>query len=300
MIKTLLPINPIFFVFLLMLSSVQSVKTEEESWVVNDIRISGLQRVSAGSVFAEMPIAVGDRVDTYSLQIVAKTLFKTGQFDDVQIGKDGNILIISLVERPSISAIEIDGNKALKTEDLMQGLTGAGLSEGQVFKRSVLSNLALEIQRQYIAQGRYGALVDVKANPKPRNRVELEIKIEEGEVATIEGINVVGNKTFTDEELLRDFELSTGGWFAFFSSENKYSREKLKGDLETLTSYYKDRGYVEFVLSSSLVSITPDKQSVYITLNVEEGLPYKVDKISLTGDIPVDVDLLRSLVLIKE
>ena len=300
MIKTLLPINPIFFVFLLMIFSVQPVKTEEESWVVNDIRISGLQRVSAGSVFAEMPIAVGDRVDTYSLQIVAKTLFKTGQFDDVQIGKDGNILIISLVERPSISAIEIDGNKALKTEDLMEGLTGAGLSEGQVFKRSVLSNLALEIQRQYIAQGRYGALVDVKANPKPRNRVELEIEIEEGEVATIEGINVVGNKTFTDEELLRDFELSTGGWFAFFSSENKYSREKLKGDLETLTSYYQDRGYVEFVLSSSLVSITPDKQSVYITLNVEEGLPYKVDKISLTGDIPVDVELLRSLILIKE
>ncbi len=300
MVKALLHTNPIFLVLLLLICSAQPVQTEEESWVVSDIRISGLQRVSAGSVFAEMPITVGDRVDTLGLQIVAKTLFKTGQFDDIQIGKDGNILIISLVERPSISAIEIDGNKALKTEDLIKGLKGAGLSEGQVFKRSILSGLALEIQRQYISQGRYGALVDVKVNPEPRNRVEIEIQIEEGDVATIEGINVVGNKTFTDEELLRDFELSTGGWFSFFSSDNKYSREKLKGDIESLTSYYKDRGYVEFVLSSSQVSITPDKTSVYITLNVDEGLPYKVNKISLTGDIPVDEDLLRSLVLIKE
>ena len=271
--------KPIVLVFLSLLFFGEVLKSDD-SWLVSDIRISGLQRVSAGSVFAEMPIAIGDTVDTYSLQIVAKTLFKTGQFDDIQIGRDGNILIISLVERPSISGIEIDGNKALKTEDLMKGLKGAGLSEGQVFKRSVLSGLALEIQRQYISQGRYGALVDVTANPKPRNRVELEIEIEEGEVATIEGINIVGNTTYTDAELLRDFELSVGGWFSFLSSDNKYSREKLKGDIETLTSYYKDRGYVEFVLSSSQVSITPDKKSVYITLNVDEGLPYKIDNIS--------------------
>ena len=300
MVKIFSLIKPIFFALFVLVFLIEPIKSEEDSWVVSDIRISGLQRVSAGSVFAEMPIAIGDRVDTYVLQVVAKTLFKTGQFDDIQIGKDGNILIISLVERPSISAIEIDGNKALKTEDLMKGLKGAGLSEGQVFKRSVLSGLALEIQRQYTSQGRYGALVDVKANPKPRNRVELEIEIEEGEVATIEGINVVGNTTFTDDELLRDFELSVGGWFSFLNSDNKYSRESLKGDLETLTSYYKDRGYVEFDLSSSQVSITPDKKSVYITLNVNEGLSYKVDKIYLTGDFPVEEELLRPLILIKE
>ena len=299
MIKISSLTKPIFFI-ILCLSLFGEVLKTDDSWVVSDIRISGLQRVSAGSVFAEMPIAIGDTVDTYSLQTVAKTIFKTGQFDDIQIGRDGNILIISLVERPSISAIDIDGNKALKTEDLMKGLKGAGLSEGQVFKRSVLSGLALEIQRQYISQGRYGALVDVKANPKPRNRVELDIEIEEGEVATIEGINVVGNTTFTDDELLRDFELSVGGWFSFLSSDNKYSREKLKGDIETLTSHYKDRGYVEFVLSSSQVSITPDKKSVYITLNIDEGLPYKIDKISLTGDLPIDAEILRPLVLFKE
>ena len=286
--------------FILVIINIQSLYSAEESWVVNDIRLSGLQRVSAGSVFAEMPITIGDDIDVYDLQIVAKTLFKTGQFDDVQIGRDGNILIVSLVERPSISSIEIEGNKALKTEDLMKGLEGAGLSQGQVFKRSVVSGLALEIQRQYISQGRYGALVDVKTESKPRNRVDLEISIEEGEVATIEGINVVGNKTFSDEELLRDFELSTGGWFSFLNSDNKYSREKLKGDIESLTSYYKDRGYVEFNLSSSQVTITPDKKSVFITLNIKEGEPFKIEKISLTGDIPLDEELLTSLVLIRE
>ena len=289
-----------FSLFFLVNLNIQSLYSEEEAWVVSDIRLSGLQRVSAGSVFAEMPITIGDEIDVYDLQIVAKTLFKTGQFDDVQIGRDGNILIVSLVERPSISSIEIEGNKALKTEDLMKGLEGAGLSEGQVFKRSVVSGLALEIQRQYISQGRYGALVDVKTESKPRNRVALEISVEEGEVATIEGINVVGNKAFSDEELLRDFELSTGGWFSFLNSDNKYSREKLKGDIESLTSYYKDRGYVEFNLSSSQVTITPDKKSVFITLNIKEGEPFKVEKISLTGDIPLDEELLISLVLIRE
>ena len=286
--------------FLILFFSGEIIKGEDESWYVSDIRISGLQRVSAGSVFAEMPISVGDRVSDFELQIMAKSLFKTCQFDDIQIGKDGNILIISLVERPSISSIEIEGNKALKTEDLMKGLKGAGLSEGQVYKRSVISGLALEIQRQYISQGRYGALVDVKTDSKPRNRVSLNITIEEGEVATIEGINIVGNTTFTDDEILRDFELSPGGWFSFLSSDDKYSREKLKGDIETLTSFYKDRGYVEFDLVSSQVTITPDKQSVFITLNIKEGLAYEVDDISLTGDIPIDEELLRSLVLIKE
>ena len=149
-----------------------SVVSEEE-WVVSDIRISGLQRVSAGSVFNVMPIAVGDTVDTFDLQDTAKTIFKTGQFDDIQIGREGNTLIISIVERPSIASIELDGNKALKTEDLLKGLDDAGLSEGQVYKRSIVNSLALEIQRQYVAQGRYGAKVDVSTESEPRNRVSL-------------------------------------------------------------------------------------------------------------------------------
>ena len=165
-----------------------SISSEEE-WVVNDIRISGLQRVSAGSIFNVMPIAVGDTVDTFELQDTAKTIFKTGQFDDIEIGREGNTLIISIVERPSIASIELDGNKALKTEDLMKGLNDAGLSEGQVYKRSIVNGLALEIQRQYVAQGRYGAKVDVSTEPEPRNRVSLDNEIDEGEVAEIKNIN---------------------------------------------------------------------------------------------------------------
>ncbi len=178
----------------------------EEEWVVSDIRISGLQRVSAGSIFNIMPIAVGDSVDTFALQDTAKTIFKTGQFDDIQVGREGNTLIISIVERPSIAAIELDGNKALKTEDLLKGLDDAGLSAGQVYKRSIVNSLALEIQRQYVAQGRYGAKVEVSTEPEPRNRVSLEIEIDEGEVAEIKHINIVGNSSFQDEEILDEFE----------------------------------------------------------------------------------------------
>ena len=276
------------------------VFSEEDKWLVEDIRISGLQRVSAGSIFNVMPISVGDNVDRYELRDAAKTIFKTGQFDDIQIGRDGNTLIISIVERPSIASIELDGNKAIKAEDILKGLNEAGLAEGQVFKRSILNGLALEIQRQYISQGRYGANVDVSTESKPRNRVALEIEIDEGEVAVIENINIVGNTTFTDEEILKVFELGIGGWFTFLTNDNRYSREKLKGDLESLNSYYKNRGFVEFNLESSQVTITPNKKSVFITLNIKEGSTYEVDEINIAGDLPIEEDILKSLVLIKK
>jgi outer membrane protein insertion porin family len=273
--------------------------SEEKQWLVEDIRISGLQRVSAGSIFNVMPIEVGDNVDSYDLKEAAKTIFKTGQFDDIQVGRDGNTLIISIIERPSIASIELDGNKAIKSEDLLKGLDQAGLSEGQVFKRSILNGLALEIQRQYTSQGRYGALVDVTTNSEPRNRVSLNIEIDEGEVAVIKNINIVGNISFSDEEILKVFELGKGGWFSFLTNDDRYSREKLKGDLESLTSYYKNRGYVEFSLDSSQVTITPDKKSVFITLNVSEGRTYEVNEISIAGDLPIDESILKSIVLIK-
>ena len=234
-------INVFFILLLSGLFQVQTISSEEE-WVVSDIRISGLQRVSAGSVFNVMPIAVGDTVNVYDLQTTAKTIFKTGQFDDIQLGREANTLIISLVERPSIASIDLDGNKALKTEDLLKGLDDAGLSEGQVFKRSIVNSLALEIQRQYVSQGRYGAKVEVTSEDEPRNRVSLNIEIDEGEVAEIKTINVIGNLSFSDEDILQDFELTTGGWFSFFTNDNRYSREKLKGDIESLESFYKNRG----------------------------------------------------------
>ena len=278
---------------------VSNIFSSEEDWVVNDIRLSGLQRVSAGSVFNVMPIAVGDTVNLYDLQTTVKEIFKTGQFDDIQLGREANTLIISLVERPSIASIELDGNKALKTEDLMRGLNDAGLSHGQVFKRSVVNSLALEIQRQYVSQGRYGAKVDVTSKDEPRNRVSLDIEIDEGEVAQIENINIIGNNTFLDEDILKDFELKTGGWFSFFTNDNRYSREKLKGDIESLESFYKNKGYVEFKLISSQVSISSDKSSVFVTLNVSEGETFKINDVKIVGDLPVDEEILKSLVLIQ-
>ena len=268
-----------------------------EEWVVNDIRISGLQRVSAGSVFNVMPIAVGDTVDVYDLQTTAKTVFKTGQFDDIELGREGNTLIISLKERPSIASIELDGNKALKTEDLLKGLDDAGLSQGQVFKRSIVNSLALEIQRQYVSQGRYGAKVDVSTDDEPRNRVSLSIEIDEGEVAEIKTINIIGNQSFLDEELIKDFELKTGGWLSFFTNDNRYSREKLKGDIESLESYYRNRGYVEFNLESSQVSVSTDKSGVFITLNINEGATFDVNEIKIcllyTSPSPRDFEASR-------
>ena len=288
-------------IFLIVFLSFNAQKvTSEESWVVNDIRISGLQRVSAGSVFNVMPIAIGDNVDVYELQNTAKTIFKTGQFDDIQLGREGNTLIISLVERPSIAEIELDGNKALKTEDLLKGLDDAGLSQGQVFKRSIVNSLALEIQRQYVSQGRYGAKVDVTTQDEPRNRVSLNIEIDEGEVAEIKSINLIGNESFLDEEVLGDFELKTGGWFSFFTNDNRYSREKLKGDIESLESFYRNRGYVEFNLVSSQVSVSSDKSGVFITLNISEGTTYDVNEIKIVGDLPVEEEILKSLILIKK
>ena len=294
-------ITSLFFSGLLLFSLAisQSINSADEKWLVEDIRISGLQRVSAGSIFNVLPLAVGDNVDSYDLQNAAKVVFKTGQFDDIQVGRDGNTLILSITERPSIASIELDGNKAIKTEDLIKGLNEAGLSQGQVFKRSILNGLAQEIQRQYVSQGRYGALVEVDTESKPRNRVALNIEIEEGEVAVISNINLVGNKTFSDEEILKIFELGTGGWFSFITNDDRYSREKLKGDIESLTSFYKNRGYVEFKLDSSQVTITPDKQSVFITLNITEGETYEIGEINIAGDLPIEEEILRSLILVQ-
>ena len=294
-------ITSLFFSGLLLFSLAisQNINSADEKWLVEDIRISGLQRVSAGSIFNVLPLAVGDNVDAYDLQNAAKVVFKTGQFDDIQVGRDGNTLILSITERPSIASIELDGNKAIKTEDLIKGLNEAGLSQGQVFKRSILNGLAQEIQRQYVSQGRYGALVEVDTESKPRNRVALNIEIEEGEVAVISNINLVGNKTFPDEEILKIFELGTGGWLSFITNDDRYSREKLKGDIESLTSFYKNRGYVEFKLDSSQVTITPDKQSVFITLNITEGETYEIGEINIAGDLPIEEEVLRSLILVQ-
>ena len=270
-----------------------------EPFVVADIRVEGLQRIAPGSVFAALPVSVGDVLDDASVRAISRNLFYTGNFDDISVGRDGNVLVLIVAERPSISEITIDGNKAIETEALLDGLKGAGLAVGQVFQRSTLDGMQLELLRQYVIQGRYDASIDSEVIPEPRNRVSISIDIDEGTVSKIKHINIVGNEVFDDETLLENFELQVGGRFSFFSSADKYSKEKLESDLESLTSYYQDRGYLQFEIESTQVAVSPTKDAVYITANVAEGDLFTITDVDLSGDLVLpEADLSRFLLVV--
>lgn len=270
-----------------------------EDFTVSDIRVEGLQRISAGTVFAAMPVNVGDRVSEVAMGNTIRSLFQTGNFDDIKLSREGNILVVTVQERPSISEIKIDGNKAIKTDALLDGLKKQGLAEGQVFKRSTLEQMRQELQRQYVSQGRYDANIQTEVVAQPRNRVSVRINVDEGNTAKIKDISIIGNSKFDDETLRDLFELKTTGWWSWISSDDKYSKEKLKGDLEKLNSYYLDRGYTKFHVTSTQVSTTPDRKAVYIAVNVDEGDEYKVGKVDLSGDIILPEDELRKFILVK-
>ena len=282
------------------LCALMIAEVHAESFTVSDIRVNGLQRVSAGSVFGALPLNVGEKVDDRTLVEATRALFKTGFFQDIQLGRDADVLVINVVERPSISAIEIEGNKAIKTEDLLKGLNQSGLAEGEIFQRATLEGVRNELQRQYVSQGRYSATIDAEVVPQPRNRVALKINVNEGSVAAIQHINIVGNSVFPEEDLGALFELKTTNWLSFFKNDDKYSREKLSGDLERLRSYYLDRGYIHMDITSTQVSITPDKQHVYVTVNVDEGDKYSVSEVKLSGDLKVPESELKALLLVRE
>lgn len=282
------------------LAALMIAEVHAESFTISDIRVNGLQRVSAGSVFGALPLNVGEQADDRQLVDATRALFKTGFFQDIQLGRDGDVLVITVVERPSISSIEIEGNKAITSEDLLKGLKQSGLSEGEIFQRATLEGVRNELQRQYVAQGRYSAEIETEVIPQPRNRVALKININEGTVAAIQHINVVGNSVFPDEDLIDLFELKTTNWLSFFKNDDKYAREKLSGDLERLRSYYLDRGYINMDISSTQVSITPDKKHVYITVNVDEGEKYKVREVKLSGDLKVPEEEVKKLLLVKD
>ena len=262
-----------------------------DDFLITDIRIIGLQRVSIGSIFTAIPVSVGDTMTKEKISDITRALFSTGQFNDIQIAKDGNALILSVLERPSVALIELEGNKALKSEDLLKGLEGAGISQGQVYKRSTLNGMKSELVRQYSSQGRYGAGVEVETTPMPRNTINLKIIIDEGESAAIKKVNIIGNEIFSDDELMEGFELKEGKWYAFLSNKDKYSREKLEGDIENLESYYLDRGYLKFSIESSQVSISKNKEDVFITLSISEGAQYKIDDVNVIGDMPLNEEM---------
>lgn len=270
-----------------------------DQFVVSDIEVEGLQRVSAGTVFGAFPVDIGEPVDEVSLADAIKNLFGTGLFTDLSASRDDDVLVLTVKERPAISSIDIEGNKAIETDALKQALDSAGLKEGQVFKRATLERLELEIQRSYVAQGRYSARVKATAEELPRNRVAIKLDINEGEVASIRHINIIGNESFSDEQLLDQFELETSNWWASITNSDKYARERLSGDLETLRSWYLDRGYIDFNVESSQVSISPDKKDVFITIAINEGPKYTISDIKLRGDLILKESELRDLIKLK-
>lgn len=289
-----------FFCCLVLLLTSFAVHAQTPNFRISDIRVEGLQRVSAGSVFSALPVRVGDSVNQADIQNATRELFKIGFFADVAIQRDGDVLVLVLKERPAINKIELEGNKAIKSENLMDSLKKNNLSEGQIFQRATLEGITQALQREYIAQGRYGATVKIEIEDLPRNQVKVKVKISEGSVARIKQINIVGNKVFSDQELIDLFELHTSGMFSWISGNDKYSKEKMKGDLEKIESYYMDRGYLSFKVDSSQISLSPDKAQIFITINVTEGDIYKIKSVDLAGDPVIDPAILRQFLLVKE
>ncbi|MDA9918747.1 outer membrane protein assembly factor BamA [Porticoccaceae bacterium] len=277
-----------------------SFSANAEVFQVSDIRIEGLQRVSAGTVFAALPISAGDLVDEPAIRNATRSLFRTGYFSDVVMARENGILVVGLAERPAVTEINLDGNKAIETDQLLDALRDNGLAEGQIFRQVILEGMTQELQRQYVSQGRYGALVKTEVKTLPRNRVAVNIDIEEGDVAKIRHINIVGNNDFSEEELLDTFEQNTTGWLSWISSDDKYSREKLSGDLETLETWYLDRGYLKFAVDSTQVSISTDKESVYITINIDEGDVYTIGSVELSGELRIPENQVRALIIMRE
>ncbi len=270
------------------------------AFVVRDIQVEGLQRISAGTVFNYLPVQVGSTVAEKDYPELIRALFKTGFFTDVNLERKGDVLVITVTERPAIAEVKITGNSDISTEDLKKALTGVGLTEGRVFDRALLDKVEQELLRQYYSRGRYAVRINTQVQPLERNRVAVTLEISEGAVASIGQINIVGNKAFTEKELLNQLQSSTPGWFSFFTKDDQYSKQKLAADIETLRSFYLDRGYLKFNVDSTQVSITPDKKDVYITLNITEGEPYTVADVQLSGDFGVVAEPdLRKLITLK-
>ena len=293
--------------------SLADLPAQTGAFKVADIQLQGLQRVSSGTVFNLLPVNVGDTVDATEIRELTRALFKSGYFDDIEMLRDAGslgadaeadnraTLIVRVRERPAIEKIELEGNKAIKTEDLMENLGEAGLREGEIFKQATLERIGIELERSYFAQGRYDASIDASVKRLRRNRVDVKIEIDEGKGSGVRQINFVGAEVFSQAELLAPLELQHPTLLSFLRGKDKYSKEKMQGDLETLEAYYQNRGYVEFQARSVQVSITPDKRAVYITVNMHEGDQYTVDEVKLIGDVSdVDPDLVSGLFLVRK
>jgi outer membrane protein insertion porin family len=268
-------------------------------FVVGDIRVEGLQRISEGTVYNYLPVNIGDRLDERRVQEAIRALFATGFFADIELRRDGATLVVVVSERPSIESFEITGNKDIKTEDLQKSLRSVGLAAGKTFDRSVLEEVRGYLTDQYFSRGKYAVRIEPRVEDVPGNKVQIKIEVTEGKRARIRQINVVGNTAFDDKELLDSFELRTPGWLSWYKQDDRYSRESLQGDLEKLQSYYQDRGYANFEVESTQVAIAPEKDDIFITINVREGEVYKVGEVKLAGTMKVPEAELRRLLQVQ-
>ena len=270
-----------------------------QPFVIRDIRVEGVQRTEAGTVFTYLPVKVGERIDDEKAAAAIKALYATGFYADVRLESEGDILIVFVQERPAIAQIDIEGAKEFTKDNLKDGLKQAGISESKIYDKSILDRAEKELKRQYTNRGYYGAVVKTTVTPLERNRVSLRFDIEEGTVTKIADINIIGAKDFTERELLRQIKLTTPGWFTWFTKDDQYSKQQLTADLESLRSFYLNRGYLEFNIDSTQVSITPDREKIYITIAVTEGPVYRVGVIKFSGDLIVGEEELRRLVQAK-
>jgi outer membrane protein insertion porin family len=270
-----------------------------DPFVVKDIRVEGIQRTEAGTVFSYLPVKVGDELTDDKASQAVKALFATGFFKDVRLEIEKDVLVVVVEERPAIAAIDFVGMKAFKKEDLLKSLKEVGLAESRIFDRSLLERAEQELKRQYLSQGHYAAQVTTTVTPLERNRVGINFTIDEGERAKIKQINIVGAKAFSEAELLDLFALRTPNWLTWYTKNDQYSKQKLSGDLESLRSFYLDHGYLEFAIDSTQVSISPDKQDIYISVSISEGAKYSISTVKLAGDLMLPEDALRKLVSVK-
>jgi outer membrane protein insertion porin family len=268
-------------------------------FVVKDIRVEGLQRTEPGTVFSYLPVKVGENMDEEKAQQALRALFATGFFQDVRLEVENDVLIVFVQERPAIAQLDFSGMREFEPEALRKALRDLGMAEGRIFDKSVLDLAEQEIKRQYLTRGLYAAEVQTTVTPLERNRVGINISVTEGETAKIRGINIVGAQSFREKDLVDLFTLRTPGWLTWYTKHDRYAREKLAADLETLRSHYQNRGYLDFNVESTQVSITPDRRDIYITVNVNEGEKYTVSDVQLSGQMLVPKEELEKLIQLK-